>query len=115
MWKLSYPEMIESLPNVDVPADGVRGKLLQSAAHQVVFFEIEPIGAIGLHRHGAQWGIVVEGEMNLTIGAETKTYRAGDTYYIPAGVEHGATFKTHVKVVDVFDEPDRYAATKQNR
>jgi hypothetical protein len=23
-------------------------------------------------------------------------------------VEHGATFKTHVKVIDVFEEPDRY-------
>lgn len=110
MWKLTYPEMIESLPDVDVPVGGVRGKLLQSTDRQVVFFEIEPIGSIPLHTHGAQWGIVVEGEMDLTIGDETKTFRAGDSYYIPAGVEHGATFKTHFKAIDVFEEPDRYAA-----
>jgi len=110
MWKVIYPEMIESLPDVDVPVEGVRGKLVQSSDRQVVFFEIEPIGAIGLHSHGAQWGIVVEGEMDLTIGDETRTYRAGDSYYIPAGVEHGATFKTHFKAIDVFEEPDRYAA-----
>ncbi len=112
MWNLKYPEMIESLPDVDVPVEGVRGKLLQSAERQVVFFEIEPIGSIPLHTHGAQWGIVVEGEMDLTIGDETRTYGAGDSYYIPAGVEHGATFKTHFKAIDVFEEPDRYAARK---
>lgn len=110
MWKLTYPDMIESLPDVDVPVEGVRGKLMQSKDRQVVFFEIEPIGAIPLHTHGAQWGIVVEGEMELTIGSETKTYGAGDSYYIPAGVEHGATFKTHFKAIDVFEEPDRYTA-----
>lgn len=110
MWKLTYPDMIESLPDVDVDVEGVRGKLLQSTDRQVVFFEIAPIGAIALHTHGAQWGIVVEGEMDLTIGSETKTYRAGDSYYIPAGVEHGATFKTHFKAIDVFEEPDRYSA-----
>jgi quercetin dioxygenase-like cupin family protein len=110
MWKLSYPELIESLPDVDVAVEGVRGKLLQAAHRQVVFFEIAPIGAIPRHTHGAQWGIVVEGEMELTIGGETKTYHAGDSYFIPAGVEHGATFKTHFKAIDVFEEPDRYAA-----
>ena len=110
MWKLSYPEMIEQLPAVELPLEGVRGRLLQGAAQQVVFFEIEPIGAIPLHSHGAQWGIVVEGKMDLTIGAETRSYGPGDSYYIPAGVEHGATFKTHFKAIDVFDEPDRYRA-----
>jgi len=110
MGKVTYPEMIEQLPDVDLPYDGVRGKLLQAGDKQVVFFEIEPIGTVPLHTHGAQWGVVVEGEMELTIGGETKTYRAGDCYYVPAGVEHGATFKTHFKGIDVFDELDRYRA-----
>jgi quercetin dioxygenase-like cupin family protein len=102
--------MIEQLPDVDIPYEGVRGKLLQAGDKQVVFFEIEPIGAVPLHTHGAQWGIVVEGEMELTIGGETKTYRQGDSYFVPAGVEHGATFKTHFKAIDIFDELDRYRA-----
>ena len=110
MWTVTYPAMIESLPDVDVPLEGVRGKLLQAGDKQVVFFEIEPIGAIPLHRHGAQWGIVVEGEMDLTIGDETRTYRAGDSYYIPGGVTHGATFKTPFKAIDIFEEADRYRA-----
>ena len=108
MTEVEYPEMIESLPDIDIALAGVRGKLLQGTDRQVVFFEIEPIGAIPLHTHGAQWGIVVEGEMELTIGGETRTYRAGDSYYIPAGVAHGASFNTRFKAIDVFEEPDRY-------
>jgi quercetin dioxygenase-like cupin family protein len=110
MADVKYPEMIENLPDVDIPIEGVRGKLLQGADRQVVFFDIEPVGAIPLHSHGAQWGIVVEGEMELTIGGDRRTYRAGDSYFIPAGVEHGATFNTCFKAIDVFEDRDRYQA-----
>ena len=110
MTEVTYPELIQSLPEVDVPMEGVRGRLLQGRDRQVVFFDIDPIGSIPLHTHGAQGGIVVQGEMELTIGGETRTYRAGDSYYVPAGVEHGATFTTPFKAIDVFEEPDRYRA-----
>ncbi len=60
------------------------------------------------HSHGAQWGTVVEGEIELTIGGETKTYSPGDSYSIPAGVEHGAQIKSGTRVIDVFEEADRY-------
>jgi len=29
--------------------------------------DIDPIGEVPPHSHGAQWGVVVEGEMELTI------------------------------------------------
>jgi quercetin dioxygenase-like cupin family protein len=103
-----YPEMIESLPDIDLNLSGVRGKLLQAGDKQVVFFELEPVGAIPPHSHGAQWGIVVEGEIELTIGSETRTYGRGDSYYIPAGVEHSGVVKARFKAIDVFDEAARY-------
>jgi quercetin dioxygenase-like cupin family protein len=105
-----FPEFIKNLPNIDIALEGVIGKLLQAKDHQVVFFEIEPIGSIPPHTHQDQWGVVLEGEMDLTIGGETKSYTRGDSYFIPAGVEHSATFKTRVKVIDVFAEPNRYQA-----
>ena len=92
----------------DIPLDGVRGWISQAADHQVVFFDIDPIGEIPPHSHGEQWGIVVEGAMELTIGGVTRTYRAGDSYHIPAGVEHGAKFLSHFRTIDVFADADRY-------
>lgn len=103
-----YPEMIKDLPEVDLNLPGVVGNLLQAGDKQVVFFEIEPIGAIPPHSHQAQWGIVVEGEIELTIGGETRTCRKGDSYFIPSGVEHSVVVKSRTRAIDVFDEPDRY-------
>ena len=106
----SYPENITSLPLADIPLEGVTGWLAQAPDRQVVFFDIEPVGVIPPHSHGEQWGIVVEGEMELTIGGETRTYGPGDSYHIPAGVVHSATFHTRVRVIDVFADRDRYRA-----
>lgn len=110
----AYPEMLRDLPEVDLPLQGVRGWLLQGGSRQVVFFDIEPVGEVPPHKHCAQWGIVVEGEMSLTIGGETRECRKGDWYYIPEGVVHSATFRTRVNVIDIFDAPDRYQVKKDN-
>jgi quercetin dioxygenase-like cupin family protein len=106
----AYPEMLRNLPEIDINLEGVRGWLLQGGNTQAVFFDIEPVGTVPPHSHCAQWGMVIEGEMSLTIGEETKIYRKGDWYYIPEGTVHSATFKSRVNVIDVFDAPDRYKA-----
>ena len=105
---IPYPEMIHSLPEIEIPINGIRGWLLQSTNKQVVFFEIEPVGIMPDHSHCSQWGIVVDGEMELTIDDQTKIYRKGDSYFIPAGIVHSANFPTKVMVIDVFDDPERY-------
>lgn len=103
-----YPDVITSLPEADIPFPGVRGWLSQAEDHQVVFFEIEAIGEVAEHKHGAQWGVVFEGEMELTIGGIAKTYKKGDTYFIPEGVLHSAVFKRKTMVMDYFADHDRY-------
>ena len=105
-----YPDLITTLPEADIPFPGVQGWIAQSENRQVVFFDIEPLMEVPAHSHGEQWGIVIEGEMELTIGAETRRYRPGDTYHIPAGVEHRAKFLTRFRVIDVFADKDRYSA-----
>jgi len=107
-----YPDMIRGLPEIDIKLEGVRGWLLQNDSKQVVFFDIQPVGEVPSHSHCAQWGIMLDGEMSLTIGEETKTYRKGDQYFIPEGTIHSARFKSRVNVIDIFDAPDRYQIKK---
>jgi quercetin dioxygenase-like cupin family protein len=107
-----YPDLIRGLPEIEIAVEGIKGWLVQAPTTQIVFFDIQPVGTIPPHAHCAQWGMVIEGEMALTIGGETKTYRKGDWYFIPAGVEHSAAFPARVQVMDVFDAPDRYRAKK---
>ena len=103
-----YPEMIMGLPEIETPLPGVRGRLIQGERTQAVFFDIAAGSQVPPHAHGAQWGLMIEGEMALTIGRETKTYRKGDRYFIPGGAVHSAAFLTRVFVLDVFDDPARY-------
>lgn len=103
-----FPEMITNLPEADINFKGVRGWISQGKDHQIVFFDIEPVGKVSEHAHNAQWGMVIDGEMELTIGGITKTYKKGDSYYIPDGVPHSAVFKTRTRVLDFFADKNRY-------
>lgn len=66
--------------------------------------DLDPRTELPLHNHPhEQLGLVIEGEIEFTIGGEVKTLKPGDVYLIPGGVEHGAaTFDHPVKVIDVF-------------
>jgi quercetin dioxygenase-like cupin family protein len=108
MMESFYPPIITGLPEADIPFEGLRGWLSQAEGHQIVFFEIEAIGQVAEHSHGAQWGTVFEGEMDLTIGGKTLTFRKGDSYYIPSGVPHSAAFKKKTYVMDFFADRERY-------
>lgn len=103
-----FPKMITNLPEADIKFKGVKGWISQSNDHQLIFIEIEPIGKVAEHSHGAQWGFVLEGEIELTIGGVTKTYYKGDSYNIPDGVLHSAVVKRKTWVVDFFAEKNRY-------
>jgi quercetin dioxygenase-like cupin family protein len=106
--KLLYPKMIEKLPDIAVSLPGVRGKLFQGTDMQAVFFSAEGPGEIPPHQHKAQWGVLLEGEIELTVEGEKRRLRKGDVYFIPAGAVHAVRILTPMKALDVFDEPDRY-------
>jgi quercetin dioxygenase-like cupin family protein len=103
-----YPDCIRDLPKAKMPFQGVQAWIAQGTQFQVGFFEIEPIGIVSPHSHSAQYGFVIEGEILLTIGDDTKLYKKGDSYYIPEGVVHSAEVKTFCRVMDFFAEPERY-------
>lgn len=107
---MTYPDFIKALPGIDVPFpdDVVQTAVVRSDDALVVFFTFLQDLILPTHSHGAQWGTVVAGEILFTIGGDTKTYKAGDSYSIPAGVEHGARIRAGTRVIDVFEEADRY-------
>lgn len=103
-----FPEIIAKLPEADTTLRGVKVWLLQGPTASAIFFEALEDSVVPEHTHCSQWGIVVEGELHLTVGGTTRTYRRGDEYFIPAGTPHAATFTAGLRVIDFFDDPSRY-------
>jgi hypothetical protein len=103
-----FPAFVRDLPEADLPFEGLRGWLLQSDSGQVLFNESEVEVSVPEHSHGDQYGIVIAGEIDLTIGGRTRTFRRGDTYFIPGGTGHGALIRSGFRAVDYFSDWDRY-------
>jgi quercetin dioxygenase-like cupin family protein len=107
---MPLPDFILGFPSLDLPfpADVVTTRAIRSDRGLVVFFMFKQAMDLPAHSHKAQWGTVVEGSIVFTIGDETRTYRPGDSYSIPAGVVHSARIAAGTVAIDVFEEPDRY-------
>jgi quercetin dioxygenase-like cupin family protein len=96
------------VPEADVAFTGAEVRLLRGSTASAILVVAREDMEVPSHTHAAQWGIVVDGEMRLTIGTEARTYRRGDSYFIPAGTPHGGRLKAGTRVIDFFDDPDRY-------
>ena len=108
-----FPEIIRNLPVADAPFRDITLWLLQGPTASAIFVEAHADSEVPEHSHGAQWGIVVAGELDLTIGGKRRAYRPGEEYLIPARVPHGARLKAGVRVIDFFDDPNRYRARRR--
>jgi quercetin dioxygenase-like cupin family protein len=105
-----FPEPIENLPEADVPLEGVKAYLSQSKNHQIIFMEFSKDIEVSEHSHESQWGIVLEGTIDLAIGGVQKTYSRGDRYFIPKGIPHAATIHAGYADITFFNQKDRYQA-----
>ena len=84
--------------------EGVRRKILTYDANLmmvVVDFETGGVGAMHNHYH-TQISYVKSGAFTITIGEEERILKAGDAYYIPPNVLHGAVCREAGMLVDVF-------------
>ena len=103
-----FPAFVRRLPEAELSCQGMRGWLLQGGSGQVLFKEAETEVTLPEHAHGEQWGVVVDGRLELTIDGFTRLYMRGDFYSIPAGKRHRTRVFPGFKAVDHFEDTDRY-------
>jgi len=103
-----FPDIITRHPSADIPIDGVDSRLIQTGRQQFIFMEFDQDIEVPEHSHNAQWGVVLDGEMELTIAGQPRILRKGDTYYIDKNVRHSAKIKKGYKDLTLFDQADRY-------
>ncbi len=105
-----FPEIITNLPEADIPIEGLHSYLFQGENQQLVFMSFENDVEIPEHSHEAQWGVVLDGKVELTIGGKRHTLRKGDTYFIAKDVKHSARIRRGYKDLTLFNQKDRYKA-----
>ncbi len=96
------------LPEVEL-APGIRSRPLVGANLLASFVRYEPNSVAPLHAHEEeQLFMVLEGELEMTLGGEVRLMRPGDAALIPAWVEHSVrSFDAPAYQLDVFSPPRR--------
>jgi len=103
-----FPAIVTNLPEAAIPIEGLNAYLVQGTEQQVLFMEFGQDVEVPPHSHEAQWGVVLAGEIELTIDGKTATYRKGDAYFIAKDVVHSAKIKAGYKDLTLFNQKDRY-------
>lgn len=107
-----FPEIIQNLPKADINIDGLDAYIFQGDMQQILFMCFDKDVTIDEHSHEEQWGVVLDGTIELTIGNEKKIFKKGDQYYIPKGVKHSAYIKRGYQDITLFNQKDRYKIKK---
>ncbi len=109
-----FPPPVQALPEADIPLKGIKAYLSQGDSHQIIFMEFAEDVELPEHCHAAQWGVVLEGRIDLAIGGVGRTYRKGDRYFIPEGVTHSGRIHAGYADITFFGEPGRYSVKKKS-
>ena len=107
-----FPEAIRNLPEADIPIPGLTAYLSQDENHQIVFMHFTQDAEVPAHAHGAQWAIVLEGTIALTVEGKEAAYTKGDRFYIPSLETHSAKISAGYASMEFFADKDRYKAKK---
>lgn len=103
-----FPDIISQHPTADIPIDGAMAHLVQAGQQQFIFMHFDKDAEVAEHSHEAQWGVVLEGQMELTINGQKKILKKGDTYFIDKDVTHSAKIKAGYTDLTLFNQADRY-------
>jgi quercetin dioxygenase-like cupin family protein len=82
---------------------GIRSKIESGTNLTMAFMEITPNKEGTAHDHPFdQCGVVIEGEIEMSIGDEKRLLRPMETYFISAGITHNwKTTSSAAKILDI--------------
>lgn len=103
-----FPKPILDLPKADIPIDGLKAYLAQGEHFQILYMKFDKDVIIDEHAHESQWGVILEGQIDLNIDNKELVFRKGDRYFIPKGVKHSAKIYKGYADITYFNQKDRY-------
>lgn len=86
---------------------GTMARLVWGKTIMLSILDVQPNSKVAIHSHPhEQFGFILEGEIEITIGGETRIVKKGDVYYAPSNTPHGGrSLNEKVQILDVFSPP----------
>ena len=100
---MAFANWFGIMPKVEV-WQGLSAFVLNGPTAQAGFFEASQTVNVPEHLHTGQWGIVISGQIDLTIGGILQVFTSGMSYNIPSGVLHSATVHAGAVFIEVWEE-----------
>lgn len=110
-----FPIPVLNLPMADIPLEGVTAYLSQAEKHQILFMTFEADIILPEHSHEGQWGIVLDGRIDLIVDGTKQSYFRGDRYFIPKGIPHSGKIYAGYTDITFFDQSNRYSIKQKER
>jgi unsaturated pyranuronate lyase len=93
---------LNDIPSKEI-AKGILGKYVHGSGTTLGYVTIEAGSILATHQHvHEQITYIVEGELEMTIGGETFSLKAGTVHVIPSNTPHSAIARMDCTVIDVF-------------
>ncbi len=99
---MAFADWMKQLTTVEV-WQGLNANVITGKFGQVGFFHASQEILVPEHSHAGQWGVVIEGTVELTIGGVLHILKTGEHYNIPAGVPHSAKVLAGSSFIDVWE------------
>ncbi len=98
----TYAKLLELKPYAIWP--GVVGRAVHGDRLTLAVIDLEPNADVAEHQHdNEQLGLVLKGEITMTVAGLSRSLHPGDTYVIPSRVPHSARASAAgATVIDVF-------------
>ncbi|HCU65161.1 MAG TPA: cupin domain-containing protein [Rheinheimera sp.] len=98
-----YPDKIRELELYDGRFDAYR---LQAKGAEVLFASYQAGMQILAHQHDTDnYGVIIRGELILTMQGESRRFGVGDWYHVPAFCEHAARFEVETDEIEFWFLP----------
>lgn len=86
-----------------VLAPGIRARVIHGEKESLSIVDIDKGSILPEHSHPhEQITYVIEGQLDMIIGGEAFSLKAGSVHVIPSNVPHSATAPVDVRVIDCF-------------
>ena len=93
---------LNDIPSKQLPP-GILGQYIHGEGTTVGYVSIAAGSVLPEHHHiHEQITLILEGELEMSIGGDTMVLSAGNSHVIPSNTIHSAVAKTDCKVIDVF-------------